>query len=88
MFRQVIDPPQVPLPLLITGVAGVAGYNALAYFQARYPGQVIGIRQRDNWRLGRTGRGGLQCRRPHAAWPSCSSNISLPPCSIAPATAR
>lgn len=40
-----------PLPLLITGIAGVAGYNALAYFQARYPGQVVGIRQRDNWRL-------------------------------------
>lgn len=39
------------LPLLVTGVAGVAGYNALAYFHERYPGQVIGIRQRDNWRL-------------------------------------
>ena len=43
--------PSVPLPLLITGVAGVAGYNALAYFQAKYPGQVIGIRQEDNWPL-------------------------------------
>jgi dTDP-4-dehydrorhamnose reductase len=40
-----------PLPLLVTGVAGVAGYNALAYFSARYPGQVIGIRQADNWPL-------------------------------------
>lgn len=40
-----------PLPLLITGVAGVAGYNALHYFQAKYPGQVFGIRQRDNWPL-------------------------------------
>lgn len=40
-----------PLPLLITGVAGVAGYNAFAYFNARYPGQVIAIRQDDNWRL-------------------------------------
>lgn len=45
-----------PLPLLITGVAGVAGYNALDYFAARYnsesgPGQVIGIRQADNWPL-------------------------------------
>ncbi len=39
------------LPLLLTGIAGVAGYNALYYFRARYPGQVIGIRQRDNWRL-------------------------------------
>jgi dTDP-4-dehydrorhamnose reductase len=41
----------VPLPLLITGVAGVAGYNALEYFRARYPGQVVAIRQADNWRL-------------------------------------
>jgi dTDP-4-dehydrorhamnose reductase len=37
--------------LLITGIAGVAGFNALHYFQARYPGQVVGIRQEDNWRL-------------------------------------
>jgi dTDP-4-dehydrorhamnose reductase len=41
----------IPLPLLITGVAGVAGYNALAYFAERYPGQVVGIRQADNWKL-------------------------------------
>jgi len=40
-----------PLPLLVTGVAGVTGYNALNYFQSRYPGQVIGIRQQNNWRL-------------------------------------
>lgn len=39
------------LPLLVTGVAGVTGYNALEYFSARYPGQVIGIRQKNNWRL-------------------------------------
>jgi dTDP-4-dehydrorhamnose reductase len=43
--------PDLPLPLLITGVAGVAGYNALAYFSQRYPGQVVGIRQSDNWPL-------------------------------------
>ena len=39
------------LPLLITGVAGVAGYNALRYFRKRFPGQVIGIRQEKNWPL-------------------------------------
>jgi len=49
----------IPLPLLITGVAGVAGYNALAYFRARYPGQVIAIRQQDNWRL--DGEGVVAC---------------------------
>lgn len=49
----------LPLPLLITGVAGVAGFNALHYFRARYPGQVIAIRQEDNWRL--TGEGIVPC---------------------------
>ncbi len=41
----------LPLPLLITGVAGVAGYNAFRYFRERYGSQVIGIRRRDNWPL-------------------------------------
>jgi dTDP-4-dehydrorhamnose reductase len=50
---------EIPLPLLITGIAGVAGYNALAYFQQRYPGQVIGIRQEDNWPL--SGPGIVAC---------------------------
>jgi dTDP-4-dehydrorhamnose reductase len=49
----------IPLPLLITGVAGVAGYNAFHYFCARYPGQVIAIRQEDNWPL--TGEGIVPC---------------------------
>lgn len=43
-----IDP---PLPLLVTGIAGVAGYNAFHYFSSRYPGQVIGLRRKDNWPL-------------------------------------
>jgi len=47
--------PTPPLPLLITGVAGVAGYNALNYFQNLYPNQVIGIRQQDNWPLSGSG---------------------------------
>ena len=47
--------PDIPLPLLVTGVAGVAGYNALDYFQRLYPGQVFGIRQEDNWRLSSPG---------------------------------
>src|SRR5580704_16978000 len=40
-----------PLPLLITGITGVAGYNAFRHFQARYPGQVIGTRPARTWRL-------------------------------------
>ena len=43
------------LPLLITGVAGVAGYNAFHYFRHRYPGQVIGIRPTQTWKLHGTG---------------------------------
>lgn len=39
------------LPLLVTGIAGVAGYNAFHYFSELAPGQVIGIRRRDNWPL-------------------------------------
>lgn len=40
-----------PLPLLVTGVAGVAGFNAFHYWQRRFPGQVIGIRPKNTWRL-------------------------------------
>lgn len=34
----------IPLPLLVTGVAGVTGLNAFHYFASRFPGKVIGIR--------------------------------------------
>src|SRR5437667_349639 len=57
MFLITLMPSKLPLirrpalPLLITGITGVAGYNALHYFQKRYPGQVIGIRPRKAWRL-------------------------------------
>jgi dTDP-4-dehydrorhamnose reductase len=43
------------LPLLVTGVAGVAGYNAFHFLWRRYPGQVVGIRPVQTWRL--TGEG-------------------------------
>jgi dTDP-4-dehydrorhamnose reductase len=36
----------VHLPLLITGVTGVAGFNAWHYFRKRYPGQVLGTQPR------------------------------------------
>jgi dTDP-4-dehydrorhamnose reductase len=39
------------LPLLITGITGVAGYNAFLHFRRRHPGQVIGTRPRKTWRL-------------------------------------
>ena len=49
MIRNNIPPLQ--LPLLITGLAGVAGYNAFRHFSDRYPGQVIATRRADNWPL-------------------------------------
>lgn len=51
--------PQIPLPLLVTGIAGVAGYNAFHYFARKYPGQVVGLRRADNWPL--QGRGIVGC---------------------------
>jgi dTDP-4-dehydrorhamnose reductase len=50
-----------PLPLLITGVAGVAGYNAFRYFRERYGPQVIGTRRTDNWPLQREGIVACDC---------------------------
>ena len=47
---QTLLPPE-RLPLLVTGISGVAGFNALAYFQERYPGQVIGVRPTQTWQL-------------------------------------
>ena len=47
------DPPpqSAPLPMLITGIPGVPGYNALHYFRSLYGDQVIGIRQTKMWPL-------------------------------------
>jgi dTDP-4-dehydrorhamnose reductase len=97
MFRRAQDAVP-PLPLLITGVAGVAGYNALAYFQARYPGQVFGIRQRDNWRLrgpgivacdaeDRAALAGLFDEHRFAAVLDCAGNCALRACELDPAMA-
>lgn len=88
-----------PLPLLITGAAGVAGYNALEYFRTRYPGQVVGIRQRDNWPL--VGDGIVACNAEDPAELSrlfdehqfqsvlnCAGNCALKSCELDPAMAR
>ncbi len=39
------------LPLLITGIAGVSGYNAFFHFRKKYGDQVIGLRTVKNWPL-------------------------------------
>ncbi|NIL98884.1 MAG: sugar nucleotide-binding protein [Planctomycetales bacterium] len=84
-----------PLPLLVTGVAGVAGYNALEYFHSRYPGQVIGVRQIDNWPLSAPhivpcnaeDREGLQRLFDHYQFRSvlnCAGNCALKSCELDP----
>ena len=39
------------LPLLITGIAGVSGFNAFHYFREKFGDQVIGLRTVNNWPL-------------------------------------
>jgi dTDP-4-dehydrorhamnose reductase len=98
MFRTSSSTTEPPLPLLITGIAGVPGYNALAYFQARYPGQVIGIRQQGNWRL--AGEGIVPCNAEDpielarlfdqyqfASVLDCAGNCALRACELDPALA-
>jgi dTDP-4-dehydrorhamnose reductase len=91
-----IDPPaEIPLPLLVTGVAGVPGYNAMDYFRAKYPGRVVGIRQADNVRL--VGPGVVACNaedrqrlaalfdeHQFAAVLDCAGNCALRQCEAAP----
>jgi dTDP-4-dehydrorhamnose reductase len=99
MYRRIHLPKEPPLPLLITGISGVAGYNALPYFQARYPGQVYGLRQPDNWRL--TGQNILVCgaedrdglkrlfdQYQFAAVLDCAGNCALKSCELDPDMAR
>lgn len=43
------------LPLLITGIAGVPGYNALDHFRSRYGERVVGVRRPEHWPLQRPG---------------------------------
>ncbi len=47
------------LPMLITGIAGVPGYNAFHYFRSRLGERVIGIRQQSMWPL--SGDGIVAC---------------------------
>ena len=39
------------LPLLVTGVSGVAGLNAFGFFRRRYGEAVVGQRPKETWRL-------------------------------------
>ena len=56
---KVLPNPPFQLPLLITGLAGVPGYNAYLHFQKRLGSGLVAIRPRNNWRL--QGDGVLAC---------------------------
>ena len=46
-----VDANKPSLPLLVTGLGGVPGYNAFHYFRGLYGEQVIGVRQPNMWPL-------------------------------------
>lgn len=86
------------MPLLVTGMAGVAGYNALAYFRRKHPGQVFGQRRAAYWPL--QGDGILACdgedrdglkrlfdRYQFAAVLNCGGSCKLKSCELDPAMA-
>ena len=87
------------LPLLITGISGVAGYNAFFYFRERYPGQVAGIRPAATWQLVGNGivpldtedRPGLEKLFQAHRFKSIlntTGNCALKPCELNPGMAR
>lgn len=87
------------LPLLITGVTGVAGFNAFHYFQKRYPGQVTGIRPKSTPALQGAGIVALDaedCSGLRALFATgrfrsvlnCVGNCALKSCELDPGMAR
>lgn len=83
------------MPLLITGVAGVAGFNAFYYFRDLFPRQVVGIRSPQTGRLvdegivaldGEDEEGMKQLFRQHhfRAVLNCTGNCALKSCELDP----
>ena len=88
-----------PLPLLVTGVAGVAGYNAFHFLRRQYGRHVIGIRRKDNWPL--HGEGIVACdgddhemlarlfdKHQFASVLNCEGTCKLKSCELDPQMAR
>ena len=86
-------------PLLITGITGVAGYNAFYDLLKRFPGQVIGTRPRQTWQLHGDGiveldaedKGGMRelfRRYRFRSVLNAVGNCALKPCELNPAMAR
>jgi dTDP-4-dehydrorhamnose reductase len=91
--------PDPPLPLLLTGIAGVAGYGAWHYFRRKYPGQVVAVRRVDNWPLRGDGiipcdgddRDGLKRlfdQHQFRAVLNCEGTCKLKSCELDPAMAQ
>lgn len=87
------------LPLLITGIAGVAGYNAFAFFRQKYGNQVSGQRPVRNWPLSGDGIIGCDledtdaiCRLLHEGKfrtvLNCGGSCALKSCELDPAMAH
>ena len=87
------------LPLLITGVAGVAGYNAFHHFRHKYAGQVVGIRPHMTTRLAAVGivaqdaedAAGMERLFAQFGFRSvlnCAGSCALKSCEMDPAMAR
>jgi dTDP-4-dehydrorhamnose reductase len=87
-----VDP---PLPMLITGITGVSGYQAFAYFHQRYPGRVVAIRQESNWPLAGPGIVPCNAEDPRALRAlfeqhqfrsvlNCAGNCALKSCELDP----
>jgi dTDP-4-dehydrorhamnose reductase len=90
--------PTLPLPLLITGISGVAGYNAFYHFRRRYPGGVLGVRPTATWQLTGDGIVGLDTedragleelfgRHGFRSVLNCTGNCALKSCQLDPAMA-
>ncbi len=88
----------VPLPLLVTGVASVAGYNAFQYFANKNPGQIVGTCRSDNHGLiaegihacdveDRATLARLFDRYQFAAVLNCGGSCKLKSCELDPAMA-
>jgi dTDP-4-dehydrorhamnose reductase len=88
-----------PLPLLVTGLAGVAGYNAFQHLRAKYGDQVLAIRRTDYWPL--SGPGIIPCNmddrdamrrlfdeHQFAAVLHCEGTCKLKSCELDPVMAR
>ena len=87
------------LPLLITGVAGVAGYNGFYHFRQKYGDQVLGQRPVRNWPLSDDGILGcdledyeslvrlIQRHRIRTIW-NCGGSCALKSCELDPDMAR